>query len=604
MANLSSAQILDLFETPKNKTQIQHCKKQHDRLKFHIHPALDKSELSPAYTSFVEWVKSFLPKDKYEKFEQLLQLPVPTVDLTSEIFTELSRALEGENSFEKFDFNAEALEEDFSLYRQKLQEEEFWKNKAWDAFKTAINSVMVVDLPAAQTGAVPEPYFYLLEIELLHDIDLNWKGQIEYVIFNEGDLTRYVFDDTFYRTYTRATESDAFVLESEVQHSWYNSADERVDGLGYCPASMFWSKAQSVQEVMQRKGSLTNLLSRLDKYIFWDISTEYYETYGTYPIYWEYADECDYTDEQGAECEGGFIKSTAHTDTTVLLDKRPCPKCEKNKYVGPGSIKRVEPPADNTDADLRVPAGIIAVDVPALKNAQERLQQRREFVFTSAVGAGGEPKNDVAKNEKQVKSSFESRENVLLEIKKSFDTIKKWTLETVARLRYGNNFLGATVIGGDEFYLVDEEQLAEAYRRDKEAGLPAYHLATARETLYQTKFRNNPDMVQRMNILAHLEPYADKTITELASLSQAMPGSVNPELLVLKLDFDNYVKRFEAEEMDLLRFGISTSFSVKISSIKQKLLSYVREDSSTRDDWAAAQRPAIQPVTGRTVADL
>lgn len=600
MANLSSAAIQALFEKPKNREQIDRCIRQHNRLRFHVHPATEPSEVGPAYVDFINWVRTLLPADKFKTFSQLLTLPVPTVDLTSEIFAELRRALEGENGFLKFDFRTEGLEADFNEYRQLIREEEAWRNEGFEAFKTAINSVLIVDVPPVQAGERPAPYFYFLEPELLYDIDINYKGEVEYIIFNEGDLTRYVFDSTHYRTYTRTDSSSPFALTAEAAHSVYNSAGERIAGLGYTPARMFWDVPQSRPEIMQRKGVLTHVLSRLDKLIFWDISTEYYETYGTYPIYWEYLNDCDYTDEQGNTCEGGFVAGNSLALVGVgglpaALDKRPCPKCTSNRFIGPGSVKRVEAPADNTDADLREPAGIINIDVAALQNAQKRLEQRKQFIYRTCVGAGGEAENDQAKNEKQVKANFESRQNVLLTIKQSFERARKWVLDTVCLLRYSDNFISSTVLLGDEFYLVNEADIAEQYRADKTAGMPVYHLSTSLENLYQTKYKNNPDMVQRLLILSHLEPYPDKTVTELATIEQQMPGTINPDDFILKLNFDGYLKRFESEELDVLRFGINTDFQVKINSIKQKLISYVTADREKASAWVNQRR--IEPVT-------
>jgi len=572
---------------------IDRCIGQHERLRLHVQPALDAREVSPAYRVFLRWLKGYLTNDKYEQVIQLLTFPLPTVDLTESIFNELSRALEGENGYTKFDFTVDNAGEDFNDYIiVKLKEEDFFLREGFETFKVAINNVLVVDLPVTQTGTLPDPYFYFLEPELLYDIDINYKGVIEYIVFNEANNPniRYVFDDSFYRTYTRKEQTDIFTLQSEVRHSEYTADGERITGLGYCPARMFWDIPQTRPEIMQRKGPLTSKLGKLDKLLFWDVSTEYYESYGTYPIYWEYDNDesCDYEDGAGNHCEGGFIGGMAANG--AVLDKRVCPKCARNNYVGPGSVKRIEPPVDNTDADLREPAGIIPVDVPALQNAQERLDARYEKLFISVVGKGGEPKNDQAKNQKQVETSLNSKENVLLTIKGAWERARKWGLDTVARLRYGDAFIGSTLIMGDEFYLVDEADLQEQYLAAKEKGAPAYVLAEMLKNLQQTKYRSNPEQIQRIDILAEVYPYPDHSVEELTLIDAQSPGLINPDLLLLKIGFNMYIRRFETEELDLVRFGIKLDFKNKIDLIKTKLLSYVTTDKTAASSWADSRR--------------
>lgn len=591
MANLSNDQVNKLFEAPKNKDMIARAIGQHERLRLHVQPALNEGEVSPAYKVFLKWLLEYLKNDKYNQVKQLLTFPLPTVDLTESIFNELSRALEGENGYMKFDFANDNAEEDFNNYiTEKLKEEDFFLREGFETFKVAINNILIADLPTVQNGTLPEPYLYFLEPELLYDVDINFKGVIEYVIFNEGDNTRYVFDDSFYRTYTRKDKTDLFILKSIVQHSTFDAAGERVSGLGYCPARLFWDIPQTSPEILQRKGPLTGKLGKLDKLLFWDISTEYYESYGTYPIYWEYDndDSCDYEDGAGNHCTGGFITGAALNG--AILDKVACPKCAKNNYVGPGSVKRIEPPADNQDADLREPAGIIPVDVPALQNAQERLQKRYDDLYVAVVGKGGEPKNEQAKNQKQIESGLNSKENVLLNIKGAWERMRKWGLDTVARLRHGEAFIGSTVIMGDEFYLVDEADLQEQYLTGKEKGMPNYVLNEALKTLQQTKYKSNPEQIQRINILAELEPYPDYSAEQLTTMNAAMPGMLNPDKLMLKTEFSAYIRRFETEELDLVRFGIKLDFKNKISLIKQKLQSYVQEDKIIASAWADARR--------------
>jgi hypothetical protein len=49
------------------------------------------------------------------------------------------------------------------------------------------------------------------------------------------------------------------------------------------------------------------------------------------------------------------------------------------------------------------------------------------------------------------------------------------------------------------------------------------------------------------------------------------------ENFALKLDFPNYLAKFERELMNVVEFGSLIDFSIKIERIRAKLLSYVKE---------------------------
>jgi hypothetical protein len=579
MANLSEAQIKELLEVPVNKIPIAQARKQHQRLQLHNIPYLDASEISPAYKDFILWVRSYLPKDKAATFEKLITFPLPSVSVTNEIFDGLKRALEGENGFVKWQFKNEELESDYAEYRAAIKEEAFWKTKGFEAYKSAINSILICDLPSEQKGEKPEPYFYLLDLSTVWDLQLNSEGEVEYIIFDEGDLTRFVYDSTFYRVYKRAEIDAPWVLITVNQHSFYNELGDLIDGLGYCPAKPFWDVALSSPNSLQRQNAITKLLGKLDRFNFWEVAIEFYETYGVFPIHWEYANTCDYKDERGFACEGGFIHGETFLDgTAVPLDRKECPKCATN-YFGPGTVKSVEPPTDNTDADLREPAGIIKVDVEALKYVKDKHEARRAELVNWAAGKSIEPTNNQAQNEKQVKSSFEAKRDALVALKTSFENIRQWLNETMCILRYGRKqFITSTVLFGDEFYLVDEAELVLEYKDSKAAGLPQFYLAASREAIIQTRFRNNADLLLRAKILSYLEPFPDLTINELLGISAKNPEIVPPLALMLKCNFDSYIKRFETEELDVVRFGSKIEFNTKIKTILDKLYTYVKDD--------------------------
>jgi len=54
-------------------------------------------------------------------------------------------------------------------------------------------------------------------------------------------------------------------------------------------------------------------------------------------------------------------------------------------------------------------------------------------------------------------------------------------------------------------------------------------------------------------------------------------GIVGIEELLIKLNFADFVKRFERENMNIISFGETIDYDRKINTIKERLMDYARE---------------------------
>ena len=113
-------------------------------------------------------------------------------------------------------------------------------------------------------------------------------------------------------------------------------------------------------------------------------------------------------------------------------------------------------PRDKDDADLmKDPIKLISPDVETLEwhvNEEERLSNK---IYRSVVGVDQNVLNDAAKNEKQIDSAFESQLSVLFRVKRNFEIINKFADATIAKLRYGDSFIGCPIDYGTRFFLKD-----------------------------------------------------------------------------------------------------------------------------------------------------
>ena len=522
-----------------------------------------------ALMDFMAMVEKLIPHDKYEVFRTLFRFPVKTNEVLSVCFDKLSRIFDGRDPAYAYQFASTEQRDDWEWYRQeKLHEPEVWQTKGWDFFKTQINSVLVVDLPEEQDKGdrLPQPYFYWLPISEVLDFEANEQtGVMEYLIFRQDDDRIAVIDDEYYRLF-KAKNGTIGELEREARHD-----------LGYCPARFFWNEPISLDQPYIKASPVTKELDNLDWFLFYSISKRNLDMYGSYPIYWGYEQSCDFhNDETGDYCDGGFLKNREGKwlyDNNGLLV--PCPLCSKKHIAGAGSFVEVPVPIEG-QPDLRNPVGMLAVDRNSLDYTGEQELRLRTDIITAIVGQNEEVTQREALNEQQIKANFESQSTVLKRVKKGFEGAQQFVDETCCRLRYGKAFLSASINYGTEFYLFTSDELRKRYKDAKDAGMSEADLDALLQQIIETEYRHNPQQMQRMIIMADLEPYRHLTRDEVQALYEK--GIVTKEDFIIKLNFADYVRRFERENMNIIEFGDTLDYQKKIDIIKERFKEYAAEN--------------------------
>ena len=524
--------------------------------------------VSQALWDFLSMVENLIPHDKYLTFCSLFRFPVLTNEVLGIAYDKLSRIFDGRDPSFTYQFASTEQRDDWEWYRQDiLGEPKIWQTVGWDFFKTRINSVLVVDLPEEQSGGdrYPQPYFYWLRIEDVISYKVAKDGaRMEWIMFRQDDDKIAVIDDASYRIFA-AKNGTIGELLTEHPHD-----------LGYCPARFFWSDPISLEEPDVKMSPVSKVLDALDWYLFYRISKRYLDTYGSYPIYWGYEQNCDYhNDESGDYCDGGFLKDVkGHYlyDANGLL--LPCPKCHEKRITGAGSFLEIPVPQDG-QPDLRNPVGMLSVDRNSLDYTTEEAQRLREDIITAIVGTNEEITTRDALNEQQIKANFESQSTVLQRVKKGFEQAQSFVDETCCRLRYGTSFVSLNINYGTEFYLFTSDELRARYKTAKESGASEAELDALAQQIIETEYRSNPQQMQRMIILGDLEPYRHMTRNEVQGLLDKQ--LISRETLLLKLNFADFIRRFERENMNVLEFGESLDYDRKIDTIRERLMEYAKE---------------------------
>ena len=524
--------------------------------------------VAQALTDFLAMVQNLIPKDKFEVFKTLFRFPVITNEVLDVCFDKLSRIFDGRNPAFSYQFAATEQRDDWEWYRQeKLGEPTVWSTKGWNFFKTQINSVLIVDLPEVQEAGdrYPQPYFYWLPIRDVIDFKANpTTGQMEYIIFRQDEDKIAVFDDESRRVF-KAKDNQVGELLMEAKHD-----------LGYCPARFFWNDPMSLDKPDIKQSPVTKELDRLDWYLFFTISKRNLDTYGAYPIYWGYQQDCDFHNDE-CECDGGFLKDRKGNwmyDNNGLL--MPCPVCSQKRLTGAGSFVEIPVPDPNAgQPDLSNPVGMLSVDRSSLDYNKAEEKDLRLAIITAIVGQAEEITQREAFNEQQVKAGFESQSTVLQRVKKGFEEAQKWVDDTIAKERYGTAFVSSSINYGTEFYLFSADELRARYKTAKESGASEADLDALQQQIIETEYRHNPQQMQRMIILGDLEPYRHLTRAEVQGLYDK--NLITIEELLIKLNFADFIRRFERENMNIITFGENIDYDKKIATIKERLTDYARE---------------------------
>lgn len=563
---LRTRDIRKRIAEPRNRATLSRAIFQQNRLRFHVQTAVTPYVTQPI-TDFLAFVSNLIPHDKFKIFKTMFRYPVKTNEITGICFDKLSRIFDGRNPAFNYQFTNTEQRDDWEDYRQnRLGEPLVWATKGWEYFKTEINSVLVVDVPAEQKGELPEPYFYWLPIAsvISYEADPD-TGVMRWIIFRQDGNRIAVIDDESYRVF-RNDHDNIGELLVENRHS-----------LGYCPARFFWNEPLSLADPDVKASPLSKELESLDWYLFFHLSKRQLDLFGSYPIYSGYEKDCDYSNEENGDyCDGGYLKDRQghyKLDASGLLMR--CPKCGDKRIVGAGTFVEVPVPSDKVP-DMRNPVQILTVDRNSLDYNVAEEERLRTEIITSVVGTNEEITTRDALNEQQIRANFESQSTVLNRVKKGFEEAQQFVDETVCRLRYGGEFISAKINLGTEFYLLDPTQLRERYRTAKESGASEAELDALQQQIVETEYRNDPTQRQRMLLLAELEPYRHLTRAEATDLYAK--GLITEDDLRIKLDFANFVRRFERENTNILGFGSAIPFARKIEIITNKLKEYAREN--------------------------
>ena len=591
---LTLQDIQKAIEKPSKKPVIDKAIALQERHRFHSETnvgfidgkaMINSRGVSAAATAFLDWVKGILPEDKFRIFVWLFRLPNPTQDVVDDAYRELERVFDSRNASFDYRFTDRELYEDWLNYRRdKLHEPNIWHTEGWKRLRTAYNSILVVDMPVEQRMASrPEPYFYWLGIEHVIDYQLKERSRSEFdwLIFRQPENRIAVFDEESIRVFQLDDKGKIAAQLSEAHHN-----------LRRCPARFFWSDSITECEKDIKKNPITKELSNLDWLLFFKISKRHLDTYASYPIYSAYEHDCDFMNNATGEyCDGGFLRN-AKDEYVIDAEGRVavCPVCSHKTITGPGSFVEVpKPDQSNGTPDMRNPVGITTIDEASLSYNVKEEERLQNSIIVSIVGSGGTVSEKEAINETQVAANFESKTSVLNSLKTNYEAAQKFVEDCICELRYGPSYLGCSINWGTEFYIFTAQELYKKLKTAKDSGASISELDAIRQQITEVEYKNNPIQYARMQLLKQLEPYQDTDLVQLSNM--LTKGLVDTDKFMIKLNFEDFVMRFERENIDILEFGKELPLAEKIKVITNKFIDYVHEQKTVEQSNQAAEGP-------------
>ncbi len=576
---LEPNQILELIREPRSKEKIIEATYQEERLKMHGEPKVTRYSTLGAYSGnsaesdFFSYVDHLLPKRKYERFAQLYTYPVKTNEFFENVYSEFHKVFQSNNSYVKCEFSDEELEMEFKDKEAIISD--WFRVQGFRNMATRINGLLVVDMPEEENG---DPYFYFVDVKSLVDIKNDENGNAHYVILKVDEDIYNVFDKQYSRTVE--VTGDSIRVLKEFEH-----------GLGWCPARMMWTDDLSHRDHIVKQSPFSKSLSRLDLLLFKMVSSEYADLYSSYPILSAYKAKCDYSDHYGNQCNHGSIYLASHDDPRMQGETIDCPACKGSDMIGAGTIFWVDPPEDKEQHDAIETIKRLDADVESLEYIKGDIGALENQIRFDVNGRGEMEGNSQAKNEMQIAKDFEAMQNAMMRYKRNMEIAQQFITDTCATMKYGDAYGGCIINYGDQFYLSTEEQLKADIKMSKDAGLPSYEIVNMLEQLNGTKYRNSPTQKKRSSILMDLDPFPAMSLNEILK----MEGGLDPMDVIIKKNFDQFVNRFERENINLVRFGQDIDYNVKIDSILEVFREYANEKAGSLnpDDDEASQVTSV-----------
>jgi hypothetical protein len=570
--------IKEFIESCKFKTEINEAIAYEQKLSYFIQAQLSTDifinsteaidKIWDTKNPFINWVRGWMRKENFESFMKFLRHPLPTVSLIQDdIIPELKKVFDATNARYDYLFSSNASKPASEKLLSKYGE--FYKNEIFNELINNHNSIVITDFKNKR-----DPYRFLIKIGDVKAIEPTKDGKIKAIVFEgcneKGEERYYFYTDEFYSVYTE--EKEIYTRESITNHD-----------LGECPADFISIDPLNTNKFVVRKSIFSNYIEKLENYINYYTLQKMCLPHGAIPVITHYKQNnkpCEKTFENGTKCiatpSGGYISGLngvlGNKDSLV-----PCPVCNNKTIIQAGTVIGLPVPKIGDDGerpfDLNanfVKFHYIPVDILTWWN--DFVSEKYYEIKYQLVGKGSEDSNGQAKNKDQIARGNQTLENTLIELSSKLSKLQQSLDSKLLKIAFGKSFKSAYIDKGTDFYLETEFELRDSLVKaidpiDKENLISRINYSI---------YKNNPNALERNNLLYKLLPYSTLTDDQFIGMS-----GIDPKLKELRLNYKYYIDAFEAEygELNVFfneYFGENVSMSKKLTIARELLIDNIK----------------------------
>lgn len=562
----TDTEILEIVKKPKNSSDVENGRKYESRLRLFTEPKFkgDLQGKEIAWKEFTSFMDDVLSIEKSSRIKDFIQYPLSSIGITESLMSELYKVFNAGNAY----FNVGTVKKSGGEKMQKLLQDlnitQWIEEEGKEVLKNKPNTVVVID-----KNEHGEPYILSIDNDRLLDIKLKDDGvSCDYVMFVHSETENEAGDDEV-RIALYDEENYNVIVEVKGEYSIETSVPHNI---GYCPARMFLKEKLNSKARFNRKVPLSSALSKIQEWQYFDIYKFYTDHYAPFPVTEMLRSSCG-----GDTCNKGWIEHrevyVVDGETRDNVTRSKCKACESNNFVGVGAKILIDP----VDDDQESASGkfkMTSNPVENLKYLQDKLDFIESYIKVKVVGID-DAVNKEAVNELQVKGSFESRTNVLLRIKSNLDELYVWIVTTIGNTFIKGQPLSVEANFGTEWYLISEIELQERFKEAKLAGLPTSELNEIYLQIVETKYKGNPDKIERLKIINRIDSCPFDTME--GKLARLANGVISKAELIISSRMLTFVSRFEFEQGSIVEFGEDIEPRIKYQKIYEQFKIYADE---------------------------
>ena len=555
----------------KNKTKVQQASKYESRLRVVTSPMfINDLQKETGWTEIKDLISARLVDGKSDNVVDFFEYPLPITLTSKEISDHLDKVFDSRNANFSTEYSSISFEDAATEFLAQIKPMKFIRKNTRHVLANAPCSIVVIDFD--QDG---NPLLYLLDISNVENIELESYNKIKSITFLHS---KYTQNGTHYKLYA-TYDSERYLVE-RYDGTTYTTITDEEHSLGECPATFFIGKPLNKANPIQRWSPFGPMLGVMSEIVQFDCYKRVIKHYNPFPYIEHPTFSCS-----NEECEGGVIRKPVYKDGTQIdTTTEACTVCAgQSDFMGPGTTLEIEPADRKDEMDTR---GMFRMIFPETTNLEWLTSEEERLLGVIKKSATGHddvmPNNAV--NSDQVSAVLDNKKKPLLDISILLSDLYQWIVETSIKLQFKAD-VKTFANFGTEFYLMTQNQLQKLFEEAKAAGMPEFEIDEIYKTLVHTKYRNDPQKLERALLLNTLNPAPYDNMEQ--AIVKRENNILTQEQLVIKGNFNRFINRFEADNGSIIFFGKERPYDIRVNNIYEQLKMYANEQNDNAEQIEA-----------------